>query len=72
MKELNEDIISLCLRNMEMDHPLMCASEPREGLSVCRAKEVPSFLSYFRTLSIGPAPGTEPRTFCAVVKRSTD
>ena len=26
------------------------SSEPREGLPVCRAKEVPSFLSCFETL----------------------
>ena len=35
------------------------SSEPCEGLAACRAKEVPSFLSYFKTLSIGPAPGIE-------------
>ena len=27
---------------------------PHEGLAVCRAKAVPLFLSYFKTLSIGP------------------
>ena len=27
--------------------------EPREGLVVCIVKAVPSFLSYFKTLSIG-------------------
>ena len=32
-------------------------SEPHEGLPVCRAKKVPSFLRYFNTLSIAPAPG---------------
>ena len=31
-------------------------------LNVCRAKAVPSFLSYFETLSIVPAPGIEPVT----------
>ena len=36
------------------------------------AKGVPSFLSYFKTLSIGPAPGIEPSTSCSAVKRSTD
>ena len=46
--------------------------EPREGLAVCRAKGVPSILSYFKTLSIGPAPGIEPATFRSAVKRSTD
>ena len=33
------------------------SSEPREGLSSCSTKVVPSFLSYFKTLSISPAPG---------------
>ena len=31
------------------------SSEPREGLLVCRARNVPSFLSYFKALSFGPA-----------------
>ena len=44
----------------------MWSSEP------CRAKIVPSFLSYFKTLSIGPTPGIEPATFPSAVKRSTD
>ena len=30
------------------------SSEPREGPAVFRAKAVLSFLSYFKTLSIGP------------------
>ena len=48
------------------------SSEPREGPAVCSAKVVPSFLSYFKTLSIGPAPGIEPTTSRSAVKRSTD
>ena len=44
----------------------MWSSEP------CRAKIVPSFLSYFKTLSIGPTPGIEPATFPSTVKCSTD
>ena len=36
----------------------MWPSEPREGPAACRAKGVPSFLSYFKTLSISLAPGT--------------
>ena len=32
-------------------------SELREGLAVFRLKAVPSFLSYFKTKSIGPVPG---------------
>ena len=43
-----------------------------EGLAICRAKAVPSFLSSFKTLSIGPTPGIEPATSCSAVKRSTD
>ena len=38
----------------------------------CSAKEVPSFLSHFKTLSNGPAPGIEPATSHSAVKRSTD
>ena len=46
----------------------MWSSEPREGPAVCSAKTVPSFLSYFKTLSIGPAPGIEPATSRSAVK----
>ena len=28
-----------------------------KGLAFCRAKALPLFLSYFKTLTIGPAPG---------------
>ena len=48
------------------------SSEPREGPAVSSAKTVPSFLRYFKTLSIGPAPGIEPATSRSAVKRSTD
>ena len=48
------------------------SSESREGPAVCSAKTVPSFLRYFDTLSIGPAPGIEPATFRSAVQRSTD
>ena len=47
-------------------------SEPRKGPAVCRAKEAPSFFSYFKTLSIGPVPGIEPATSRSAVERSTD
>ena len=53
-------------RRMDQSHT------PREGLAACSAKEVPSFLSYFNTLSNGPAPGIEPATSRSAVKRSTD
>ena len=36
--------------------------EPHKGLAVCRGNEVASFLSYVKTLSIGPMPGIEPAT----------
>ena len=48
------------------------SSEPREGPAVCSAKAVPSFLRYFKTVSIGPAPGIEPAISRFAVKRSTD
>ena len=48
------------------------SSEPREGLAACNAKGVPSFPSYFKTPSNGPAAGIGPATFLsAVTKRST-
>ena len=43
---------------LEMGPP----SEPREGLAWFSAKGVPSFLGYFKTLSIGLAPAIEPAT----------
>ena len=50
------------------------SSEPHQGLAACSAKGAPSFLSYFKTLSIGPALGTETATFLSAVKpqRFTD
>ena len=50
----------------------MWSSESGEGLAICRAKAVPSFLSCFKTLSIGPAPGIETATSRSPVKPSTD
>ena len=50
----------------------MWPPEQRIGLPACSAKRVPSFLSYFKTLSIGLAPGIEPVTLRPTVKRSTD
>ena len=58
--------------NWRRDRHFTWSSEPREGLAACSAKEVPSFLSHFKTLSIGPAPGIEPATSRSAVKRSTD
>ena len=49
------------------------ASEPRKGLAICsRAKVIPSFLSHFKILSIGPTPGIEIVTSHSAVKHSTN
>ena len=48
------------------------SSKPCKGLAVCRAKEAPSFLSYFKTLSIGPTMGKEPAISRSAVKSSTN
>ena len=48
--------------NWRRDRHFTWSSEPREGLACCSAKGVPSFLGYFKTLSIGPAPGIGPAT----------
>ena len=50
----------------------MWSSEPCEGLAICRVKEVPSFLSHFKTLSVGADAGIEPTTSCSAVKCSTN
>ena len=55
------------------DHCLMCLSEPCQGSAVYRTKEVPSFLKYYKTLSMGPPSlGIEPTTFRSAVRRSFD
>ena len=54
------------------DRRFTWSSEPHESLPFCRAKGVRSFLSCFKTLSIGPVPGIEPVTSRSAVKRSTD
>ena len=58
--------------NWRRDRHFAWWSEPREGLAACSAKGVPSFLSYFKTLSIGPASEIESATSRSAVKRSTD
>ena len=44
------------------DRHFTWSSEKREGLATRSAKGVRSFLSYFKTLSIGAVPGIEPAT----------
>ena len=48
------------------------SSEPREGSAACSTKRLPSFFSFFKTLSNGPGPGIEPATSRSAVMRSTD
>ena len=58
--------------NWRRDRHFTWSSEPREGLPACSAKEVPSFLSYFKTLSIGPAPGIDLATSRSTTKCYSD
>ena len=60
------------LLQMKIGPPFYGSSKPRESLAACSAKGVPSFPSYFKTVSIGPTPGIEPATSRSAVKRSTD
>ena len=47
------------------------SSKPHQGLVVYREKTVPSFLRYFKTLSIGPDPRNQTRGAArSAVKRS--
>ena len=54
------------------DRHFTWSSEPRQDLAARKANEVPSFLSIFKTLSIGLAPRIEPVTSLSAFKRSTD
>ena len=54
--------------NRRRDRHFTWSSEPREGgLAGYTANS-----QYFKTLSIGPAPGNEPATSRSAIKRSTD
>ena len=70
-KALTGDTISY-VSYWRRDSHFTWSSEPCEGLPVCRAKEVPSFLSYFKILRISPALGIKPAASRSAVKRSTD
>ena len=48
------------------------ATRRSNRLQYKETKRVPWFLSYFKTLSISPAPGIEPATSRSAFKRSTD
>ena len=62
-----------CVSFWRRDRHFTWSSEPREGVAACCAKEVPSsFLSYFKTLSNGPAPGIELATYRSALMRTTD
>ena len=63
----------LCLRLHEDETNIYTlSSKPHKGLAICRAKAVSSFLSYFKTLSIGLVPRVEPRTSRTSVKCCID
>ena len=49
-----------------------CLSHYFEGLAVCMAKAVLSFLSYFKTLTIVPNLEIEPATFRPAIQHPTD
>ena len=70
-KVLIGDTIFQDISYWRQDHHFMWLSEQREGVAICRAKVVPSFLSYFKTLSMGLTPGIKTMTSCSAVKRST-
>ena len=50
---------------------LQWSSTPCEDLAVCRRKIVPLFLSYFKTLSIGPVPGSKVTISCSTVEHGS-
>ena len=54
------------------DRHFTWSSEPRKSLTICRAKAIPSILSYFKTLNFTPVPGIQPATSRSAVKRSTE
>ena len=69
---IRETILSSPSGDGRRDSHFTWSSDPRECPAACSAKGVRSFLSYFKTLSIGPAPGIEPASSRSAVKRSTD
>ena len=46
---------------LEAEPPFSVVIRATEGLAACSAKGVPSFLSYFKTLSMGPRIGNRTR-----------
>ena len=66
---LGVNVFSTKVLILRRDRHFTWSSVLREGLT---AKAVPSFLSYFKTLSIGPAPGIETASSRWTVKHSID
>ena len=58
--------------HLETGPPFYVVIRATQRSSLLKAKGVTSFLSYFKTLSIGPAPGIEPATSHSAVKRFTN
>ena len=66
---------TLFLTSATADGTAILRGHPSHAKVICRAnmaKAVPSFLSYFKTLRTGRAPGIEPVSSRSAVKRSTD
>ena len=58
--------------NWRRDRHVTWSSDPRQGLAACTAEGVPSLLTYFKTLSIGPALGIEPCTLCSGTRNTRE
>ena len=71
-KVLIESTIVMSPTGRELHFTCMWSSEPCKDLAICRAKEVPSFLSYFKTLSVGLLLEIKPTTSHSAVKFCTD
>lgn len=65
-------INNLNLNTLKRNQDFTWSFKSRERLNARSAKGVPWFLSYFKTLNTGPAPGIEPATTRSAVNRSTD
>ena len=71
MKVLIDESIFTC-PNKDGSAISVRLSESSEGLAVCRAKAVLSFLSYFKTLSTVPKLGIKPVTLRPAIQHPTE
>ena len=68
---VNAFVTKVLIRVLNIRLPLE-TGQGRKTLAVCRPKKEHSFLTYFKTLSIGPALRIEPATSRSDVKSSTN